>query len=183
MIFTARQIQEKCREQNKDLFITFIDLTKAFDTVNREILWSILRKFGVPPKFLNILIQLHTGMQACVLVGGEQSPSFPVNIGVKQGCVLAPVIFNVFLAAVTLLFHQSGTEGGGVSVQFRLDGSLFNLRRLQTKTKNTLVNIQELQYADDCALLAHSPAAMQHALDTLSALYHSLGLVINTNKT
>ena len=53
MIFAARQVQEKCREQNKALYITFIDLTKAFDTVDREILWIVLHKFGVPPKFLN----------------------------------------------------------------------------------------------------------------------------------
>lgn len=183
MIFTARQVQEKCREQNKDLYITFIDLTKAFDTVDREILWTILQKFGVPPKFLSILKQFHSGMQASVLVGGLQSSPFPVKVGVKQGCVLAPVIFNLFLSAATLLFHKSIQEEGGVKIQFRLDGSLFNIRRLQAKTKTLVSNIYELQYADDCALLAHSPAAMQQALDIMSSVYGSLGLVINIHKT
>ena len=183
MIFAARQVQEKCREQDKDLYITFIDLTKAFDTVNREILWIILKKFGTPPKFLNILKQFHTGMQACVLVGGQQSPSFPVKVGVKQGCVLAPVIFNLFLSAASLLFHMTIKEDSGVQLQYRLDGSLFNIRRLQAKTKTTVTNIHELQYADDCALLAHSPSDMQHALDVMSSVYQSLGLAINTQKT
>ena len=50
-----RQIQEKCREQNKGLFVAFIDLTKAFDTVSREGLWKILAHLGCPPKFLTIL--------------------------------------------------------------------------------------------------------------------------------
>ena len=48
MIFTVRQVQEKCLEQNLDLYSVFIDLTKAFDTVNREALWDVLARFGSP---------------------------------------------------------------------------------------------------------------------------------------
>ena len=51
MIFTARQLQEKCQEQNVDLYMTFVDLTKAFDTVSRDGLWKIMAKFGCPPRF------------------------------------------------------------------------------------------------------------------------------------
>ena len=51
MIFTARQLQEKCQEQNVDLYMTFVDLTKAFDTVSREGLWKIMAKFGCPAGF------------------------------------------------------------------------------------------------------------------------------------
>ena len=53
MICVLRQLQEKCQEQNKDLYVTFIDLTKAFDTVNRTALWSILEKLGCPQKYSN----------------------------------------------------------------------------------------------------------------------------------
>ena len=52
IIFVARQLQEKCREQHQDLYLAFVDLTKAFDTVNRDLLWNILRKFGFPPTFI-----------------------------------------------------------------------------------------------------------------------------------
>ena len=52
MIFTARQLQEKCQEQNMDLYMTFVDLIKAFDTVSREGLWKIMVKFGYPTKFI-----------------------------------------------------------------------------------------------------------------------------------
>ena len=48
MIFTARQVQEKCREQHQDLYMIFVDLTKAFDSVNRQGLWQVLRKIGCP---------------------------------------------------------------------------------------------------------------------------------------
>ena len=56
MIFTARQIQEKCREQHHDLLMVFIDLTKAFDSVDRAGLWQILLKIGCPQKFVNIYV-------------------------------------------------------------------------------------------------------------------------------
>ena len=55
MIFVLRQIQEKCREQNMGLFAAFVDLIKAFDTVNRDGLWKILACLGYPPKFFIIL--------------------------------------------------------------------------------------------------------------------------------
>ena len=64
MIFTVRQLQEKSREQNKGLYITFVDLTKAFDTVSRDGLWKVMAKIGCPEKFVNIVRLFHDGMQA-----------------------------------------------------------------------------------------------------------------------
>ena len=64
MIFSARQLQEKCQEQNRDLFLVFIDLTKAFDSVNRPCLWAVLSKIGCPDKFINIVKSFHDGMMA-----------------------------------------------------------------------------------------------------------------------
>ena len=127
MIFVARQIQEKCHEQNRELYIAFVDLAKAFDTVNRELLWNVLSKFGVPNKYLYIM------KTARLSSGGSKSEPFNVEVGVKQGCVLAPVIFNMYLTAVTLISHQQMNRDDGVQIQFRLDGNLFNLRRLQAK--------------------------------------------------
>jgi hypothetical protein len=59
MIFAARQLQEKCREQHRDLYTVFIDLTKAFDIVSRSGLWLLLWKFGCTEKFTKILKSLH----------------------------------------------------------------------------------------------------------------------------
>ena len=64
MIFVARQLQAKCREQHQDIYMAFVDLTKAFDAVNRDLLWNILRKFGCPPTFIALLQQFHTDMCA-----------------------------------------------------------------------------------------------------------------------
>ena len=105
MIFVARQLQVRC-EQHHDLYMAFVDLTKAFDAVNRDLLWNILRIFGCPPTFIAILQQFHTGMCAQVVMAGSQSSSFPVEVGVKQGCVLAPIIFNLLLVAITLVSYR-----------------------------------------------------------------------------
>ena len=95
MVFAARQLQEKCQEQNIDLYSTYVDLTKAFDTVSREGLWKIMVKYGHPRKFIAIVRQLHDGMLARVQEKGETSEPFPVSNGVKQSCVLAPTLFSL----------------------------------------------------------------------------------------
>ena len=183
MVFSLRQIQEKCIEQNKDLFIVFVDLTKAFDTVPRELLWKILLKYGVPEKFLNLIKLFHAGMEAKVSVCGKESPPFPVEVGVKQGDVLAPVLFNLFTSVVMKLLQASLIEEDGVYLEYRLDGNLFNIRRLQAHTKTTTLRLLDLQYADDAALVTHSAVSMQRILDTLSSIYQAFGLQINTRKT
>ena len=62
MIFASRQLQEKFQEQNRELFSTYVDLTKAFDTVSRDGLWKIMAKFGIPDKFIAIIRSFHEGM-------------------------------------------------------------------------------------------------------------------------
>ena len=84
MIFTARKLQKKCQEQNMDLYMTFVDLTKAFHTVSREGLWKIMAKFGYPTKFIAIVRQFHDGILARVQNDGEFSVPFPVTNGIKQ---------------------------------------------------------------------------------------------------
>ena len=79
MIFTAGQIQEKCQEQTVDLYMTFVDITKAFDTVSRDGLWKIMGKFGCPPRYIAMVRQFHDGMQECVQNDGEYSEPFPVT--------------------------------------------------------------------------------------------------------
>ena len=98
MVFTLRQLPEKCKEQHKPLYIVFIDLTKAFDSVNQEAMWTILTKLGCPPKFVNLVRHLHEGMNADVISDNEKSESFVVQTGIKQSCVLAPTLFALFPA-------------------------------------------------------------------------------------
>ena len=94
MIITARQLQEKCQEQNADLYMTFVD------TVSREGLWKTMGKFGCPDKFIAMGRQFHDGMLARVQNDGEFSDPFPVTNGVKQGCVLALTLFCMMFSAM-----------------------------------------------------------------------------------
>ncbi len=183
MIFTARQLQEKCREQHQNMFMAFVDLSKAFDTVQRELLWDVLLRFGCPNKFVNILRQFHNGMTARVSIGGKESEPFLVRTGVRQGCVLAPVLFNIFLLCVTKLLHKEIENGSGIAVDFRLDGNLFNIRRLQATRKLFREHVLELQYADDCVFVAHTPEDLQTVLDVAVRAYSRMGLTVNTTKT
>ena len=120
MIFTARQLQEKCQEQNTDLYMTFVDLTKAFDTVSREGLWKIMAKFGCPTKFIAMV---HDGMLARVQNDGEFSDPFPVINGVKLGCVLVPTLFSMRFSAMLTTAFQDGDNG--IPIRYRFDGKLF----------------------------------------------------------
>ena len=122
-------------KQHSSLYLAFIDLTKAFDAVNKTLLWGILSKFGCTPQFLAVLREFHDGMSARVVLGRVESDPFMVNVGVEQGCVLAPVIFNLFLVAITLLFRNRVFPADSVGINNRLDGSLFNIRQLQAATK------------------------------------------------
>ena len=83
MIFSARQLMEKCIEQKVPLYQVFVDLTKAFDIINRSALWTILGKFGCPYEFVEMLKQFHHNMKARVNVNGSLSEPVSVDNGVK----------------------------------------------------------------------------------------------------
>ncbi|VDM02547.1 unnamed protein product [Schistocephalus solidus] len=102
MIFAARQLQEKCQEMQTHLYTTFVDLTKAFDTVNRDGLWKVRQKFGCLERFMHTVRQLHDGMTARVIDNGTVSEAFAVTNGVKQGCVLFPNLFILMFSGTLL---------------------------------------------------------------------------------
>ena len=181
MIFSARQIQEKCREQHRDLYMAFIDLAKAFDSVDRPTLWKILSRIGCSEKYIKIVRLLHDNMSASVLIDGEATESFEVKTGVKQGCVIAPTLFSIFISAVLYLVTERLPRG--IDMQYRMDGKLFNLRRLRAKTLITHMTILELQYADDIAIMTHTEEDLQAAMDAFSQAYNALGLTLNARKT
>jgi hypothetical protein len=181
MIFTARQLMEKCREQNLGLCAAFIDLTKAFDSVNREGLWMLLAKRGCPPKFLKMIREFHDGMCARVIEQGSVSEPFTVTNGVKQGCTMAPTLFAVYFAAMLRdAFHNSDV---GVYVRYRTSGKLFNLRRLQARSKVMEALIRDLLFADDCGLFTHTVEDMQTLINCFAESSKRFGLTISIKKT
>ena len=181
MIFCLRQLQEKCIEQDRPLYMVFVDFSKALNTVGRTGLWQLLRKNGCLEKFTTMIESLHTAIIANVSVGGEVPESFSVTNGVKQGCVLAPTLFSIFLSA--MLDDAFRDMGDGVYIQSRQSADLFNVAHFRANTKTTRILMRELLFADDSALVAHSAEEMQNIVDAFSNASKKFGLKINIKKT
>ena len=161
-----------------DVYITFVDLTKAFDTVSREGLWKIMAKFGCPTKF--IAMERH-GMLARVQNNGEFSDPFPVTNGVEQGCVLAPTLFSMMFSAMLTAAFQDGDNG--IPIRYRFDGKLFNLRRLQAKSKVQTEVLDEFLFADDMAKGAPTEEKMHQSVGQVSDSCDNYDLIISIKKT
>ena len=181
MIFSLRQLQEKCREQHMPLYIAFVDLTKAFDLVSRSGLFQILVKIGCPTHLLNIIKQFHENMQGTVCYNGATSEAFPVSSGVKQGCVLAPTLFAIFFSILLQYAFKNNSEG--IYIHTRADGRLFNIARLKAKTKIRKILLRELLFADDAALISHTADGLQNLVSSFSAACKEFGLTISIKKT
>jgi hypothetical protein len=181
MIFTLKQVQEKCAEQNKPLYIVFVDFAKAFDTVHRDALWTVLKNYGCPDHFVKLIKHLHSGMEAHVSIGGNPSNPFPVENGVKQGCVLAPTLFSIYLAAV--LENAFRGISNGVHIQTRPGADLFKISLFKAKSRCKLVTIREMMFADDTAFVAHSLEDIQSIITAFSRVSTNFGLRINLKKT
>ncbi|KAL8624073.1 hypothetical protein ACOMHN_019495 [Nucella lapillus] len=117
-------------------------------------------------------------MTGMVLSGGEASEPFDITNGVKQGCVLAPVLFNLFFTCV--LSHSVRDIEDGVYIRYRMDGSLFDLRRLSAKTKTIEKLILEALFADDCAL---TESTLQLIVNKVAEATRLFGLTISLGKT
>ena len=150
-LLTWYLLSDNCRKRlwnNKGLFILSSWISQASDTVNRWTLWKVLKAYGCPESFINMIRQFHDGMTGRVSIGG----AFPINHRVKQGCVLAPTLFTLYLGAV--LETMSANLASGIYNQTCSDGKLFNLAHLKAETRTNTLCVRELLYADDMALVA-----------------------------
>ena len=102
MMFVVRILWEMGRTSNTSLEICFIDLAKAYDSVDRVLLWKVLARFGVPPRMIKVIRMFHDGMRARVQLDDRDfSAWFKVCQGLRQGCVLSSLMFNILFAAVS----------------------------------------------------------------------------------
>lgn len=108
MLFVVRQVLEKCTQQNKDLYAIFIDLTKAYSTVNREALRAVQAEYSCPSKMKWLLQYDMTGQ---VLCSSDLLVAFTITNSMKLGCVLAPVLFSLFCTWMLSHTVQNMHEG------------------------------------------------------------------------
>ena len=107
-----------------------------------------MAKYGCPPKFITIVRLVHDGMMTRVQDDGNASEPFLVSNAMKQGCVLAPTLFSLMFSA--MLTDAFADANVGIGIRYRMDSSIFKLRRLQAKTKVKTDTFHEFLFADDC---------------------------------
>ena len=158
-IFALRNIIEQCTEWQRQLYVNFIDYEKAFDSIHRDSLWKILRSYGVPTKMINIIKQYYKNFSCTI---GTSDLSFEVKSGVRQGCVMSGLLFIVAIDWVT----SRATE----CVKRGIRWTPFS-------------QLEDLDYADDIALLSHTTNHTQQKTDKLTEFGEQIGLKINIKKT
>ena len=98
-------IMEKAREFQKDIYFCFIDNTKAFDCVDHNKLWKILKEMGIPDHLSCLLRNLYAGQEATVRTAQGTTELFQIGKEVRQGCILSPCLLNLYAEYITLPDH------------------------------------------------------------------------------
>ena len=193
-MFVVRRLQELARKKDTPLYLCFIDLTKAYDSVDRTLLWDVLARFGVSPRMLAVIRQFHDGMQAYVrLDDGECSDKFDVRQGLRQGCVLAPLLFNMFFTAllrvaerrfladaaitdnmVQLQRKEEGEEQGTSSTG-KVDGR-------RGKEEDDVQRLWGMRYADDAGIVSRSSEGPERIMAVIVTACSLFGLTVSEAK-
>ena len=145
------------------LYVTFVDYRKAFDSVNRNRLWTIMENMGLSTKFLLMLKAMYQNVQSCVRWRHVLSECFDSLVGVKQGALESPSIFAVYINSVAEYVNRKGRHG----VQL-LPG---------------MAEIFLLLFADDIVLISTTPTGLQNQIDNLVHISKQLDLSVNLMKT
>jgi hypothetical protein len=162
-LFILRTLTKQARFQKKKLYTCFVDFKKAFDTVPRVLLWQVLEGLGISGQIPECLRSMYCQDQACLHHPEEGlTPTFFYRIGVKQGCPLSPLLFGLFI-----------------------DGLEKRMNALEGDTPPMLgkLVVRLLLYADDLALMSHTPVGLQKQLDVLQAFCYERQLILNVKKT
>ena len=181
MIFTVRQIIEKSWEHKTKSFLSFIDLKKAYDSVPRDAMWLALRKLGVPEKTVQLIRSFHSGMEANICIEGELLEEISVENGLRQGCCMAPVLFNLYTCLLMERWAARVKENDGVGIQlnYKIDKKLFRKYTRNAEQRK----IAECLFADDGALLSSTRAGAESALSDYQATSAKFGLTVSIPKT
>ena len=183
MMFVIRRLQKLAQKKRIPLYVCFIDLTKAYDSVDRTLLWTVLARFGEPHNIISVIHQFHDSMRVCVRLDDRVcSRWFAVEQGLRQGCVLAPLLFNIFFAAVINL----------VSTRFKSDKDIMDaLVRLRKKRgaggwgeatvgESVLATpFWGMLYVDNAGVVSQSPEQPRKMMGVIVVVYAAFGLIVS----
>lgn len=160
-INTLRIIMEQSAEFNTPLYLLFVDFKQAFDSLDRNVMWRILATYGIPARIRNIISGLYRNGKCRVVHRGKLGRWFTVESGVKQGCVLSPLLFLLVLDWV-----MRKVNAGGRGIQWTLTERL-----------------EDIDFADDLALMAQRARDMEESFRRLVKYAGQVGLQVNMIKT
>ena len=155
-------IMEKARKFQKNICFCFIDYAKAFDCVDHNQLWTILKEMGIPDHLTCLLRNLYASQEATVRTGHGTTDWFQIGKGARQGCVLSPCLFNLY---ADYIMRNAGLE------------------EAQTGIKIAGKTINKLRYADDTTLMAESEEELKSLLMKVEEGSEKFGLKLNIQKT
>ena len=153
---------EKAREFQKNIYLCFIDYAKAFDCVDHNKLWKILKEMGIPDHLNCLLRNLYAGQEATVRTGHGTTDWFQIGKGVCQGCILSPSLFNLF---AEYIMRNAGLEEAQAGI--KIPGR----------------NINHLRYADDTTLMAESEEELKSLLMKVKEESENVDLKLSIQKT
>lgn len=177
-ITILRRIMDGAFSQDIPLFITFVDFKKAFDSIDRDMMFAILRHYSIPQKIVAAIRVLYDESKCQVYLQGQLSEPFKITTGVLQGDVLAPFLFIVVIDYVS----KRSAEGFGY-LTHRGNAQDTSGRQLRTTTREPDHRVSDLAFADDIALLEGDALQSQRQLDALKINAGLVGLQINIPKT
>ncbi|CAB1107589.1 unnamed protein product [Ectocarpus sp. CCAP 1310/34] len=191
MLFAIQRLHELARKKSTAVFACFVDLTKAYDSVDRDLLWDVLRRFGVPPKMLAVIRHFHEGMRARVRTDdGQYSEWFDVGQGLRQGCNLAPLLFNLFFAAMLMVAVAEFDKDPKVTADMVKIGTQVEYTGKKGRSagkKTTVVTDAEalwaMLYADDAAIVSRSPESLEKMMSVIVRVAGLFGLMVSEPKT
>ena len=160
-IFNLRVLCEKYSQHQQDIYHVFIDFKKAFDRVWHEALWATMKKYNMGKKLIDTISQLYSNASSAVLVEGTVGDWFHTSVGVRQGCLLSPTLFNIFLEQI--MTDALEDHCGTVSIGGR--------------------TITNLRFADDIDGLAGDEEELANLVNRLDETSSRYGMEISAEKT
>ena len=153
---------KKQESSRKNIYFCSIDYAKAFDCVDHNTLWKILKEMGIPDHLPCLLRNLYAGQEATVRTGHGTTDWFQIGKGVCEGCILSPCLFNFY---AEYIMRNTGLEEAqaGIKIAGR--------------------NINNLRYADDTTLMAESEEELKSILMKVKEESEKVGLKLNIQKT
>ena len=169
-IYALRTIIHNSLEYNIPLCINFVDFKATFDSIRRDFIWTSMRHYGLPEKYIRIFQAFFNVTMSAVRVNGELTDWFSVNSGTGQGDILGPPLFNFCLNFAAFMAETNKAISHGVVLHKKSKG-------VDEKV------VLDTDYADDIAIMDNSRGGLQESTDLLAHYSSYAGLKINAKKT